>query len=219
MDSDFWHERWQHDELGWHREDTHPLLERYWPELNVDASTAVLVPLCGKSRDLLWLAGLGHPVVGVELSAIGTEAFFAENGLTAAVVEDPPFRRYRSGRIEILCGDFFELVPRQVAGIGAVYDRGALVALPSELRERYLAHCRAVLPKSWRSLLITFDYPQQDMDGPPFSIGMNQVERYFGSTHRVQRLAVIDALAENPRFRERGLTQMNEMVFALYPRT
>lgn len=219
MESDFWHERWQRNELGWHRDDTHPLLKRYWRELKVDSTAAVLVPLCGKSRDLLWLAELGHPVLGVELSALGAEAFFAENGLTASVADDPPFRRYRSERIEILCGDFFALARGHLTDIGALYDRGALVALPPELRERYVTHIQKLLSTSWTGLLITFDYLQQDMCGPPFSVDASEVARHFGATHRIDRLATIDALEENPRFRERGLARMDEMVFALYPRS
>lgn len=218
MDSDFWHQRWQCDELGWHREDTHPLLERYWPELDVDPAATVLVPLCGKSRDLVWLADRGHSVVGVELSAIGTAAFFSENGLVPLIVEDPPFRRYRSGPIEILCGDFFDLTPRHLPAVGAVYDRGALVALPPDLRERYVAQVLALLPAGWKGLAITFDYRQQDMAGPPFAVDAGEIARYYGATHRIERLAVLDALAENPRLRERGLAQMDELVFALHPR-
>lgn len=218
MQSDFWHERWQRGELGWHLEGVNPLLERYWSRLGVDAGATVLVPLCGKSHDLLWLARLGHPVIGVELSAIATEAFFAESGLIPAVVENPPFRRYRADALEILCGDFFDLEPEHLPVVGAVYDRAALVALPEDLRSRYVAHLKALLPGAKKSLVISFDYPQHEMEGPPFSVGAEQVEKYFGASHQIEVLAVTDALAENPRFRERGVTRMHEIVFALEPR-
>lgn len=217
MQSEFWHERWQRGELGWHIEDVNPLLERYWSRLGVATDAAVLVPLCGKSRDLLWLAGLGHPVIGIELSAIGAEAFFTESGLTPTVTEDPPFRRYRAGSLQILCGDFFDLEPKHLPDVGAVYDRGALVALPVETRNRYVAHVQALFPAPRKSLVITFDYPQQEMDGPPFSVGPGDIETYFGASHRIETLAVTDALAQNPHFRERGVTRMREIVFALDP--
>ncbi len=218
MDPQFWHERWQRGELGWHRDEVNPLLERHWPRLALDTETAVFVPLCGKSRDLLWLAELGHPVTGVELSPIGTEEFFQENILVPSIADDPPFRRYHAGSIEILCGDVFDLEPQHLSPIGAIYDRGALVALKPELRERYVVHLQALLPRSWTALVITFDYPQPEMEGPPFSVGSQDVERYFGASHRIERLAVCDALVTNPVFRERGLTKMDEMVFALRPR-
>lgn len=217
MEPQFWHERWQRGELGWHREEVNPLLELYWPRLGIATRTTVLVPLCGKSRDLLWLADAGHEVIGVELSRVGIEDFFRENGLVPAITADPPFRRYRSGAIQILCGDFFDLEPRHLSDVGAIYDRGALVALKPELRERYVIQLQTLLPVPWLSLLITFDYPQREMDGPPFAVNPQDIERYFGASHRIERLAVIDALAANPVFRERGLVAMDELVFALHP--
>lgn len=217
MESHFWHERWQRGELGWHRDGLNPLLEKYWTRLQVAAHTAVFVPLCGKSRDMLWLAGLGHPVIGVELSPIAVEAFFGENGLTAEEAADPPFRRYRAGLLEILCGDFFDLEPRHLPEIGAVYDRGALVALPEAQRNQYVDHMRRLFPAPRKSLVISFDYLQHEMQGPPFSVGPADLEGYFGASHRIESLQVTDALPENPGFRERGLTRMQEIVFALTP--
>lgn len=217
MESDFWHERWQRGELGWHLDEFNPLLLRYWPRLGVEPATQVFVPLCGKTRDLAWLVERGHPVLGVELSRLGVEAYFAEANQTPTVIDEGPFRRYRSGRLDVLCGDFFDLEPWHVRGVGAVYDRGSLVALEPGLRQRYAAHFGTLFDVPVRSLVISFDYPQQEMDGPPFSVGTEQVERLFGATHRIESMARQDALAENPRFRERGLTRMDELVFALHP--
>ena len=98
MTPDFWHARWQRGEIGWHLDEIHLGLQAHWPRLGVGTSGRVLVPLCGKSMDLLWLASQGHRVLGVELSPIAVEALFREQGLIPEVTEEPPFRRYRVGR-------------------------------------------------------------------------------------------------------------------------
>ncbi|MDX5333870.1 MAG: thiopurine S-methyltransferase, partial [Gammaproteobacteria bacterium] len=104
MDPQFWHERWERGEIGFHQAAINPHLEQHWPRLNLPEGTRVFVPLCGKSRDLLWLAGEGHRVVGVEISERAAQAFFEENGLTPVITEAGAFRRYAAQEIEILCG-------------------------------------------------------------------------------------------------------------------
>lgn len=217
MEADFWHERWQRGELGWHLDEVNPLLVDYWDRLGLDPGITVLVPLCGKTRDMQWLAQRGHSVLGVELSRAGAEAFFAEAGLTPEISDAGSFRCYQAGRIRILCGDFFDLTPRDLADVGAVYDRGALVALNPELRERYVGRLLGSLDAPKPTLLISFDYPQDEMDGPPFAVDQAQLERFFGKTHRVRELAALDVLSDQPRFRERGLSRLSELVVALEP--
>lgn len=218
MEADFWHEGWERGELGWHLDDVNPLLVRYWDQLGLLPGVAVLVPLCGKSRDLHWLAQRGHPVLGVELSQVGVESFFKDAGLTPQISDEPPFLRYRAGCLEILCGDIFGLSPGAVAGVGAVYDRGALVALKPGLRDQYVALLRRVLDAPKPTLLVSFDYPQQEMDGPPFAVNHGEIERLFGTRYAMRKLATLDVLPDHPRFRERGVTRLHELVVALNPR-
>ena len=72
-----WQERWREGRIGWHQSGGHPGLQRHWPW----TGRRVLVPLCGKAVDLRWLAERGNAVVGVELSPLAVESFFAEQGL------------------------------------------------------------------------------------------------------------------------------------------
>jgi thiopurine S-methyltransferase len=217
MDADYWRKRWHEGETGWHLDTVNRHLDTFWPALAIPAGTQVLVPLCGKTMDLLWLAGQGYRVLGVELSPLGVDAFFAEHALTPTITDDAGLRHYRCDEIEVLCGDVFALTPAQVAGVGAVYDRAALVALPPELRERYAAHLTAVLPARIPRLVITSEYDQALMSGPPFSVSSAEVERLFGETHRITELGVFDALPESPGMRQRGLTELIERVYRLEP--
>lgn len=217
MDPDFWHRRWERGEIGWHRDEIDRHLRDLWPGLGLAAETRVLVPLCGKTLDLLWLAAQGHGVLGVELSRLAVDTFFGENGLTPEVTEDPPFRRYRADEIELLCGDFFALEPRHLAGVAAVYDRAALIALPPELRIRYAIHMDALLPVQVPRLLITLEYDQTQMAGPPFAVHPDEVQALFSPRHRILSLADLDVLDESPGLRARGVSALKERVYRLEP--
>lgn len=215
MDRDFWHERWQRNEIGFHQQEINAHLQDYWGQLSVPAGGLVFVPLCGKSRDLLWLRARGHAVLGVEISPIAVRDFFAENALTPQVTRQGVFERYEADGLAILCGDFFDLTPELLQGVAGVYDRAALIALPPELRVRYAEHSATILPAGVGTLLVTMGYPQAEMSGPPFSVGEDEVRRLYEARYTVTHLHSKDILAENPRFRERGLSALREKVYRL----
>ncbi len=218
MQPEFWLQRWQQGEIGWHLREVNLHLQGHWPRLGLTGAGRVLVPLCGRSLDLLWLAAQGHRVLGVELSQIGVEALFRDNGLTPVVTEEPPFRRYRSDELEVLCGDFFDLDPGHLGEVAAVYDRASLIALPPHLRPGYLAHLDSLIGPRTRVLLITLDYDQAQMAGPPFAVGEAEVRAHYAGRFDIQPLAAVDVPAESPGFRARGVTALTERVFALHPR-
>ncbi len=213
MKKEFWLERWERSEIGFHQDEINPFLLRYWPELN--HSGEVFVPLCGKSLDMVWLRQQGCTVLGVELSAIAVQDFFRENGHAPAHAKLGKFESCEADGIRILCGDFFDLTREDLAKVSAVYDRASLVALPPDMRERYARHLVNILPPATQILLITFDYPQAEMDGPPFSVSVKEVEALYGQYAEVRLLAQQDALAQNPRFEQRGVSRMDENIFLL----
>jgi len=215
MEKDFWLERWERQETGFHQDEVNPHLREHWPGLHLPEGSKVFVPLCGKSRDMLWLREQGHAVTGVELSPLAVQAFFEESGLPARQTRGERFNCCEADAIRILCGDFFDLTSDDLAGIEAVYDRASLVALPPEMRERYARHLLGILPPATRVLLVTFDYPQTEMPGPPFAVSPQEVERLYRDRARISLLAQTDALAQNPRFRERGLSRLQENIFHL----
>lgn len=215
MQPDFWHERWQLNQIGFHQPDTNPYLQQFWPQLGVAPGSRVFVPLCGKSRDLLWLRAQGHAVVGVELSELAVQAFFEENRLVASVRPQGGFKVYEAVGIRLYCGDFFALTAADLAGVGAVYDRASLVALPPKMRPDYARHMLSLLAPGTKTLLVSFDYPQQEMQGPPFSVDEAQVRALYADQCAVRLLLAADILAQESRFRERGVTRLQEKVYAL----
>ncbi len=215
MDANFWLTRWQEGRTGFHQDTVMPLLQKHWPSLPLAKDSRVLVPLCGKSLDMIWLAAQGHHVLGVELSPLAVEQFFHENRLRPTVHESPMGRRHTAGNIEILCGDIFALDDATLAACDGVYDRAALIALPRDMRPSYVQHVYARLPPRYRGLLITLDYLQERMDGPPFSVDDAEVQALFAPHSKAKLVERRDILASEPRFRQRGLERLDTVVYAL----
>ena len=215
MHEEFWQARWARNEIGFHLQEVNPYLQAHWPSLGLAAGSEVLVPLCGKSLDMPWLAAQGCRVLGVELAERAVADFFAEQGLAAQVSADGALQRHQAAGIALLQGDLFAVTPAQTAGCRGYYDRAALIALPSELRPRYVAHVRELLPSGCRGLLVTIDYPQAQMDGPPFAVGDAEVRALYGADWRVELVQEDEVLRQNWRFLERGLTSLVERVYRL----
>jgi len=208
MERDFWLTRWRENLIGFHRTDINPALLKHLDRLQLADGDQVFVPLCGKSLDLAWLQQQGLRVLGVELSPIAAAAFFEEQGSAASISRVDGFESYRSGDIEILCGDYFSLSPEQLAGVRGVFDRAALIALPPEMRQSYAARMAELLAPGVRVLLVTMEYPRGQMDGPPFAVMEQEVRDLYGDHFGITVLESEDLLAKEPGFRERGLTQM-----------
>ncbi len=165
--------------------------------------------------DLAWLAGQGHRVLGVELAEKAVQAFFAEQGMAPQVEQAGAFSRYRAGALELWCGDFFALTAEDVADCEGLFDRAALIALPPELRRCYAEHLSRILPRGCRGLLVTLDYEQEKMDGPPFSVPAEEVQALFTSDWEVVEIERCDVLGKNWRFEPYGLTRTDENVYRL----
>lgn len=214
MDTGFWHARWAQNEIGFHQKEINSHLQSFWQGEAVEGDT-VFVPLCGKSLDMLWLRGQGYRVIGVEISALAVEAFFRGNNLEPKKRQQGEFVRWEVDGLVILQGDFFHLEAEQLQGVTAVYDRASLVALPREMRANYASHLESVLPSGVDVLLVTLEYRQDQMQGPPFSVEETEVQSLYQDNYRVESCFELNVLAENPRFLERGLTRMVEKVFRL----
>lgn len=200
-----WLERWTAGRTGWHEPGGNRNLKAHWRA----RGRRVLVPLCGKTPDLAWLEAQGNEVVGIELADVAVQAFFEEQGLAFERCDGPlPGYRARDRHITLYSGDYFEFTD---APFDAHYDRGALVALDPELRRRYAAHTNSLLTADAEQLVVTVEYDQSVCDGPPFSIGADEVLGYWP---RLARHAVVDDTANAPpKFLDAGLTLLHEVVW------
>lgn len=197
MDPQYWQERWKEGRTGWNQDQPTPMMLRHWPGLGLPSGSRVFVPLAGKSEDMRWLAGQGHRVLGVELSQLAVEQFFAESGLEPEVESSRYGRHYSAGGIELICGDAFALDSEVLRDCEAVFDRAALIALPPPLRRRYADELYGRLPDGCRGLLITIEYPQDQKEGPPFSVEEDEVRALFSPNWSVDLLDRRDAPSQN----------------------
>lgn len=215
MNTEFWISRWRENRIGFHTDGIQPLLEQFWEHVAPAAGGRVLVPLCGKTHDMLWLRNRGHEVVGVDVSQIAARSFASEHGLVFSESEDPPFLRFSDAGIDYLVGDFFGLTPRHVGRVHLAYDRAALIALPPERRPAYAAKIKNLLDIEFNILLINIDYDQNQMSGPPYAVSESEIRTLYAGCE-VERLVLEECLDREPRFRERGLTWMTQGAYHIH---
>lgn len=216
MDERFWNACWETQEIGFHLREVNSVLLEFWSELSLDLNAKVLVPLCGKSLDLKWLAQQGSYVVGVELSPLAVNAFFSEQSIQHDIQTKEEFQLYTSKQLEVWCGNIFDFPDAQLGTIQAVYDRGALVALPLDIRKAYMQKLLQGLPNKARWLLVTFEYDESLMQGPPFSVSQNEVREYFEGCgiRLVDRKEMIEVM---PKAQNLGLKSIHQCVYIVTP--
>ena len=204
-----WLSRWEEGRTGWHEPGGNAALHAHWPKL--PASATVLVPLCGKSVDLAWLSARDLAVTGVELSRKAIEDFFSEQALSYVVEKCGAFDVYRADErsITIYRGDFFEF---RAGPFDALFDRGALIALPPEVRPRYVRRLRALLKPGAFRLIVTLEYDQARAGGPPFSVLPDEMRRYWPDLECIQ--AANEIATAPPKFRAAGLQSVVEAVWS-----
>lgn len=181
IDNNYWLEKWKARDIRFHRDAFHPALDKYFPKATLSGNT--LVPLCGKSLDLIWLSRVSRKVIGVELTEEACEEFFKENKIAVEETKHGAFVIYDSPKIQIWCGDFFNLPKEVWKDVARIYDRAALIALPPDLRRRYAKTIRENTKTDVEMLLICAEYRSEHSIGPPFPVMEKDVrelyEEYF----------------------------------------
>ncbi len=217
MEHKFWLEKWQKNEIGFHGVDFNPNLVENFPLLNLPEGSHVLVPLCGKSLDLLWLKNQGYKVTGVELSSLAVESFFKECNLEYNISQSGNMYEYASngGDLTIIQGDFLQLNKSELAPIDAIYDRAAMIALPPDMRVNYCNKLKDIMAQNGQKLLITLEYEQKLVDGPPFSVSETEIRHNFGKDFIVELIKDAIATEVPPRFHEAQI-DVHEKIYRLY---
>lgn len=191
MEAQYWHQKWQRGDLGFHRQDANPHLVAHLHQLNIAKGACVFLPLCGKTKDIAYLLSCGYRVLGVELSALAILDLFQELSITPEINQVGEFSRYSADGINIFVGDFFQFSPELAEKIDAIYDRAAMVALPSQMRSDYTAHL-IKLSHTAPQLLVTYEYQQELIDGPPFSISKQEVEQHYAKAYTIRVLDQVE---------------------------
>ena len=193
MQHDFWHDKWQTNNIGFHQDQPHPLLTQHLQSLSLSSSARIFVPLCGKSLDLAWLIKQGYHVVGIDLSPIAIQALIIDLGLSFKEMQSGELTHYQHPQIELFVGDFFQLTAQQLGDIDAVYDRAALIALPPQMRSQYTQHLLDIT-KQAPQLLISLEYDQNLLQGPPFSVPEHELTEHYATHYQIK---LLETMTEN----------------------
>lgn len=191
MEADFWHRKWESNDIGFHRAEANPLLVGYFRALPVRKGGRIFLPLCGKTLDIGWLLAEGYRVAGAELSGTAVGQLFAGLGVEPEIATVGDLTRCSAPGIDIFVGDIFRLSAAALGPVDAVYDRAALVALPAEMRARYTAHLAGITAGA-PQLLICYEYDQALAEGPPFSVPDEEVDRHYRAAYELTRLASVE---------------------------
>ena len=201
-----WQQKWSgKGNPRFHKNEVHPSLKAYLSEKILDDFPAggcrVLVPLCGKSLDISYLAQQRKvaEVVGVDGIRMAVEEFTRENpDIEVQLVPDQVsgrFEKWKGYSTTLLTGDFFDLDVDTAGGtFDAAWDHGALVAVDPSLREQYVDKLGELLNRpNGRILLSTYVQPNGDTKtGPPFSLDEDEVRRLFEKQPWVESVELLD---------------------------
>lgn len=205
----FWTELWQQGRISFHKKEVHPDLVDYWPALNCKPPATVLVPLCGKSLDMMWFVAQGYQVVGIELVENAVLQFFAEQQLDFHKESIGNAIRFLSRNLEIWVSDIFSLDAALIPPADAIYDRGALVALPKSLRAPYADRCLKWLKPGASVLLRTMNYEQSKIPGPPYSIAAEDVSDLYPGCQTTILKDIEYRFDSSDPLKEKGLDETN----------
>lgn len=187
MESDFWHDLWEANDTGWHLDTTNPFLQEFLSQLELKEDSRIFIPLCGKTIDIKWLLSKGHRIVGAELNENAIKELFVSLSLHPNIQNIGQLTLYSAKNIDIFVGDILELNKEILGKVDAIYDRGALVALPNEIRIKYtslLKYIASAIPQ----LLISYEYDQNLIEGPPFSITKSEIKKHYGELYDIKLL-------------------------------
>ncbi len=215
MEKEFWLGKWERHEIGFHQAEYSPYLVKYWNKLATDKGT-VFVPLCGKTKDMLFFVEQGHKVIGVELSEIACNEFFADNNIEYEVEQLDKLKLYKAKDLQIYCGDLFDLDPAILSDVSYVFDRASLIALPHEIRLRYVDFMDQHIGNA-KYFLITIHFDNQEV-GPPFAMNADMVTQYFGSRFAIEPIESKELPLEMARVHKGKITNFFVNCFFMHKR-
>ena len=211
----YWLERWKQNRIGFHESAVNRHLQSYIDQFSLAPGAGVFLPLCGKAHDIAWLAEQGYDVTGIELSALAIEEFFEEHKLRYQTFESDRFILRKADNISLYEGDFFDLRSQDIGDCALVYDRAALIAIEEAQRSSYCEQLMSIVPATANMLLITLEYNQAEMEGPPYAVSGDEVSRHYAEAFSIDLLERNDVLDGRPRWREQGLQALAESIFRL----
>ncbi len=212
----FWKERWQQGQTGWHNATVNQNLQKHHAVLFKTQAPTIFVPLCGKTLDMRWLADQGARIFGVDLVRQALDEYCIEQAFTPQESQTDGIPTLTTDKHTLFHGNVFDITTEQIGEVDAIFDRAALVALPLELRQGYANHCLSLLKPGGTILLITYDSPVGDDQGPPFPVRKGTVESLYSAASSCTQLDEVLMTADNDeRLQKRGIDWSRADIWAI----
>ncbi len=220
MDSKFWHDVWDEGQIGFHQSEVNKNLKNH---LNLLQSTEheILVPLCGKSLDMNYLVSENYTVYGVEIVKKAIIEYFDEHKLNyhcedISTEQNVKFESYttENNKLQLYHGDFHQFDQLGIK-FSAIYDRASMIALPPELREVHAQSLRNLTKKNGTILLITLEYDQSKVNGPPHSLETAEVQSLFSNDFEITIINEEKTKNIGPKFKNNGINFVTQKVYCL----
>ena len=212
-----WHSHWTRKSPGFHEGQVNSYLQQFLPLYDLQPGDTIFIPLCGKAVDILWLSQQGYHVIGVELSEIAIKSFFEESDIDFEKAESENLVVYKAENITLYQGDYMNLQSEYLKGCKLVYDRASIVAIESFNRKAYKRKMLEIIPTGTPMLLVTLDYDQDVMQGPPFSVPVSEITELYKPEYKLELLQSSEQIEERPKWREIGLQSLLESALRLSP--
>ena len=210
-----WHSHWTRKTPGFHEGQVNTYLEQFLPLFKLKAGNSIFMPLCGKAVDILWLSQQGYHVIGVELSEVAVESFFTESDIQYVKVQHEKFVIYEAPNITLYQGNLMDIQPQHLTDCKLIYDRASIVAIELFNRKAYKRKMLEIIPVGTPMLMVTLDYDQNIMQGPPFSVPVSEITALYQPEYQLELLLSSEQIEERPRWRERGLESLLESALRL----
>lgn len=201
--SNYWSHRYESGQTPWIINHVHLALEKFFDKLNPGGHPKkVLVPMCGMSVDMSWLADKGMEVIGVDISRQAVTSFVSQSGQDWTVAAAPKlgsdaqtFTR-KDGKIKLYCGDVLKFTEKLEGKFDMVYDWFGLHVLNPQKRLIYGKTLKKLLNPGGRLLLEAIAYDKNLLQDenfkppmpvpPPYSLTVEDIKAVFEPECKVE---------------------------------
>ncbi len=209
-----WIERWKNNDIPFHLEEVNPLLRKHLNHFNIQRGMRVLVPLCGKSVDMIFLQNLGLSVVGIEGVSLAIDQFFSHHNLDVQKQQHRGFDVHHTSAIDIVHADFFKLPKEYFEPFDLIYDRASIIAIDPTKRKDMINMLFRLLKPKGEMFLITVQHPDDFFSGPPFSITEHELIQLCQGLFKVECLENVDR-TDSTSCKHLKMTSIQECVYKL----
>lgn len=172
----FWHQAWEDGRTRFHLSEYNTNLVKFFPSYSFKQKNSCLVPLCGKTLDMHFLADHFENVVGVDIVKMPLEQFFSDHQINSH--EEPKNKSINGRNITLYERDFLNDNLAELKQFDFIYDRASLVAIEPKLRPKYVQQIKNFFHQDTILHLATFEREIHG-GGPPYDLTPDEVREYF----------------------------------------